>query len=73
MASASTWEASPLWIDDELRGAFGELLDELSNQYLLGYVPAAAHRDDAWHSIKVEVEGHSEIRARQGYRREPSK
>ena len=26
---------------DELRGAFGELLDELSNQYLLGYVPAA--------------------------------
>ena len=58
---------------DELRDAFGELLDELSNRVLLGYVPAAAHRDDAWHSIKVEVEGHSEIRARQPLRREPSK
>ena len=58
---------------DELRGAFAELLDELSNQYLLGYVPAAAHSDDAWRSIKVEVEGYSEMRARQGYRREPSK
>jgi Ca-activated chloride channel family protein len=58
---------------DELRGAFGELLDELSNQYLLGYVPAGAQRDDAWHSIEVEVDGYSDVRARQGYRREASK
>ena len=27
---------------DELHGAFNELLDELSNQYLLGYAPANA-------------------------------
>ena len=58
---------------DELRGAFGELLDELSNQYLLGYVPAAAHRDDRWHSITVDVDGYSEVRARQGYRRESNR
>ena len=54
---------------DELRGAFAELLDELSNQYLLGYAPVAPARgDDAWRSIRVEVEGYSEVRARQGYR-----
>jgi len=58
---------------DELRGAFGQLLDELSNQYLLGYVPAAAHRDDRWHSITVDVDGYSEVRARQGYRRESNR
>ena len=58
---------------DELRGAFAELLDELSNQYLLGYAPAGARRDETWRSIKVEVDGYSDIRARQGYRREASK
>ena len=40
-----------------LRVAFTELLDELSNQYLLGYAPAAARRDETWRSIKVEVDG----------------
>ena len=53
---------------DELHGAFAELLDELSNQYLLGYPPTNATRDDRWHQIKVDVDGHHEVRARQGYR-----
>ena len=53
---------------DALRGTFAELLDELSNQYLLGYAPAGALPGETWRSIKVEVDGHSEIRARQGYR-----
>ena len=53
---------------DTLRGTFSELLDELSNQYLLGYAPPGARRGETWRSIKVEVDGHSEIRARQGYR-----
>jgi Ca-activated chloride channel family protein len=53
---------------DELRGAFAELLDELSNQYLLGYAPKNTRRDDVWRSIKVDVDGHPEVRARQGYR-----
>jgi len=56
---------------DELQGAFAELLDELSNQYLLGYPPINTTRDDSWRAIKVEVEGHSGIRARQGYRATP--
>jgi Ca-activated chloride channel homolog len=53
---------------EELRGAFAELLDELSNQYLLGYAPAPPKPGETWRSIKVEVEGYSEVRARQGYR-----
>jgi VWFA-related protein len=52
----------------ELREAFAELLDELANQYLLSYAPAPARRGETWRSIKVEVDGYSEVRARQGYR-----
>jgi VWFA-related protein len=58
---------------DQLHGAFEELLDELSNQYLLGYQPSNAVRDDTWREIKVEVEGHPHVRARQGYRAVPYK
>ena len=58
---------------DALQGAFDELLDELSNQYLLGYSPTNTKRDDTWREIKVAVDGHSGIRARQGYRATPYK
>lgn len=53
---------------DELRAAFADLLDELSNQYLLGYQSTNSRRDDAWRKIEVDVDGHDEVRARQGYR-----
>jgi VWFA-related protein len=58
---------------DELHNAFTDLLDELANQYLLGYASANAARDDAWRRIKVEVDGHHDVRARQGYRLAPGK
>jgi Ca-activated chloride channel family protein len=53
---------------DELHAAFADLLDELSNQYLLGYQSTNSRRDDAWRKIKVDVDGHHDVRARQGYR-----
>jgi VWFA-related protein len=53
---------------DALQGAFEELLEELSNQYLLGYQPTNDTRDDSWREIKVEIDGQRNIRARQGYR-----
>jgi Ca-activated chloride channel family protein len=53
---------------DKLHEAFSELLDELSNQYVLGYQPPNTVRDDSWHQIKVDVDGHPRVRARQGYR-----
>ena len=43
-------------------------LDELSNQYLLGYQPTNTRHDDVWRKIKVDVDGHHDVRARQGYR-----
>jgi VWFA-related protein len=53
---------------DTLHEAFADLLDELSNQYLLGYASTNAKRDDTWRRIKVDVDGHHDVRARQGYR-----
>jgi VWFA-related protein len=53
---------------DELHVAFGQLLDELSHQYLLGYPPTNATRDDTWRRITVHVDGRFQVRARQGYR-----
>jgi VWFA-related protein len=53
---------------DELREAFGALLEELANQYLLGYVPTNSRRDGALRTIQVEVDGHPAVRARRSYR-----
>lgn len=53
---------------DTLHDAFAGLLDELSNQYLLGYASTNSKRDDTWRRIKVDVDGHHDVRARQGYR-----
>ena len=57
---------------DKLDAAFGEILEELSNQYLLGYVPQDLRRDGRWRALKVELPGKSlHVRARQGYRAMP--
>src|SRR5207237_6930052 len=56
---------------DELQGAFEKLLDELSNQYLVGYQPTNTKRDSTWREIRVEVDGYKNVRARQGYRAVP--
>jgi hypothetical protein len=58
---------------EALEGAFDLLLEELSNQYLLGYQPTNTVRDDAWRTIKVDVAGYSNVRARLGYRSVPMK
>ena len=53
---------------DQLSTAFDTLLEELSHQYLLGYPPPGDVRDGKFHEIKVRVDGHSNVRARNGYR-----
>jgi VWFA-related protein len=58
---------------DQLQGTFKDLLDELSNQYLVGYQPTNTTRDSAWREIRVEVDGYPNARARQGYRAVPLK
>jgi VWFA-related protein len=53
---------------DELKSAFSELLQELSNQYLLGYAPTNNKHDGTLRRLKVEVDGHHQVRAREAYR-----
>ena len=54
---------------EDVGGAFEAILEELSNQYLLTYVPPSAARDGRWHRIRVEIPGQRyQVRARQGYR-----
>jgi Ca-activated chloride channel family protein len=53
---------------DQLHASFTDLLEELSNQYLLGYESSNARRDDTFRKINVQVDGQSRVRARQGYR-----
>jgi VWFA-related protein len=56
---------------DDLRDVFNTLLEELSEQYALGYQSPNGTRDGTWHQITVDVEGHRRVRARQGYRAAP--
>jgi VWFA-related protein len=56
---------------DELNDRFADLIEELSNQYLIGYPPTNTKRDDTWREIHVDVDGYANVRARQGYRAEP--
>jgi len=53
---------------DKLHDAFGQLLDELSNQYFLSYPLPETRHDGSWRSITVRVDGQTDVRARQGYR-----
>ena len=54
----------------DLEATFGEIVQDLSNQYLLGYQPANQTRDGAWRriTVKVKAPGDVQVRARQGYR-----
>jgi len=53
---------------EELKTPFHDLLEELSHQYLLGYEASNKKRDGTFRRIKVDVDGHYQVRARQGYR-----
>jgi VWFA-related protein len=54
---------------DKLDEPFAQVVEELANQYLLGYPPHDVHKDDAWRVLKVEVADKDlRVRARQGYR-----
>jgi hypothetical protein len=55
-----------LFAKDDGRVAY--LYDAVSHQYLLGYEPTNSRRDDTFRRIKVDVEGHYQVRARRGYR-----
>ncbi len=47
--------------------AFREILDELREQYVVGYYPSRNLNDGAWHKVRVRVRGGVRVRARDGY------
>jgi VWFA-related protein len=52
----------------ELGPTFGEVLNELTNQYLIGYESTNLKKDGAWRKVEVSVpDTRHRIRARQGY------
>ena len=55
---------------EQLDEDFSRITEELSNQYLLAYLPTRAGQDDGWRKLRVELTGGKyRVRARQGYRR----
>lgn len=52
----------------ESRGGFREILDEMRDQYVLGFYPTENRNDGSWHRVRVEVRRNDlEIRTRSGY------
>ena len=53
----------------DLNSVFDEIVDELSNQYVLSYSSTNLKQDNSWRNIKVRVKGGKyDVRARDGYR-----
>jgi Ca-activated chloride channel homolog len=57
---------------DKLDDVFDAVIEDLANQYLLGFVPKDLRRDGRWRELRVEVPGQDyKVRARKGYRLAP--
>ena len=53
---------------EELTGVYGQIADELSSQYSLGYSPKNPKRDGAWRKLAVQVARPNAVtRTRRGY------
>ena len=54
---------------EQLDQPFAEILEELSNQYIIGYESKNAARNGTWREVKLEIPGTNyNVRSRQGYR-----
>ena len=53
---------------EDLDAAFAGIIDELREQYVIGYYPSADRGDGSWHKVKVNVKHPSaSVRTRGGY------
>jgi Ca-activated chloride channel family protein len=53
---------------EDLEGAFRNILQELRQQYALGYYPTTAKGDGSWHKVEVRLRGGGgRVRTREGY------
>lgn len=54
---------------DQLAEPFAAIIEELSNQYVLGYESTNGRRDGGWRTIELAIDGQDyTVRTRQGYR-----
>jgi Ca-activated chloride channel family protein len=54
---------------EQLDEPFADILEELSNQYILGYESTNTKRDGSWREVKLEIPNSDySVRTRQGYR-----
>ena len=52
---------------EDLERAFHSVVEELREQYVLGFHPAARRHDGSWRPLRVEVQGPYDVRARAGF------
>lgn len=52
---------------DEVGAAFRAVLNELRDQYVLGYYPSSERGPGAWHRVEVRVDADADVRVRSGY------
>jgi VWFA-related protein len=53
---------------EELKGVYGQIADELSSQYTLGYAPKNGRRDGSWRRVVVQVaRAGATARTKRGY------
>ncbi|HEY2295214.1 MAG TPA: VWA domain-containing protein [Thermoanaerobaculia bacterium] len=53
---------------EELEGAFRNILQELRQQYALGYYPTSSKGDGSWHKVQVNLKsGGGRVHTREGY------
>ncbi len=65
---ASGGRTLPIQRPEELESAFRDILQELRQQYALGYYPSNSKGDGKWHKVEVNVRGTGErVRHRAGY------
>jgi Ca-activated chloride channel family protein len=58
----------PVGAIDQIAGAFGEVLAELRDQYVLGYYPTDDQNDGSWHRVEVRLRDATlQVRTRDGY------
>ena len=58
----------PISGPEEARSAFGEILEELRSQYVLGYYPTVRIGDGRWHRVDVRLRRPGfNVRTRGGY------
>lgn len=58
----------PVRSPEEIRPVFVDILNELREQYALGYYPSESRRDGSWHRVRVRVDRQDvEVRTHRGY------